>query len=236
MARAAASPWDDQPPPSSSWSMLDRARDRAREALLSQGPTSCNPQGSLWSPKLMNFWRRKKQFWSERGRGDNWFISKSCCKWYKWQFETIQKIHPYWNAEPSLTIASNTQMWPKVLFCFVFVNWSQTPVGPMEVSLLETEEWKRVQILWTFEQFYILSSKYFFGTFQLRTIHRCWRVCLWVRRSRYPEGGETSEIRPGLATSQVPCDWQAWNWVWEQDPWSDSGQLKGDDKWIAEFF
>ena len=31
MARAAASPWDDQPPPSSSWSMLDRARETERE-------------------------------------------------------------------------------------------------------------------------------------------------------------------------------------------------------------
>ena len=30
---------------------------------------------------------------------------------------------------------------------------------------------------------------YFSGTFQSCTIHYCWRVSLWVRRSRYPEGG-----------------------------------------------
>ena len=102
--------------------------------------------------------------------------------------------HAILTRHPKLS-PSDCQLWP-------VLHWKST------------FQWLKSENLWflcTFEVFYVWLNQYFVGTFQSRTIRHCWRVCLWVRRSRYPERGETSQIRPGQVRFS---DWQVWNWVW----------------------
>ena len=47
----------------------------------------------------------------------------------------------------------------------------------------------------------VTISRIFLLNFPIVDQVPCWRLSLWVRRSRYPERGETSEIGPDGLTS-----------------------------------